>query len=166
MEYYTPPQGAKRMLKSRIRRCHVALADLQPAVEKLYNRRSQFKEHYAVDDVVQMRGMYREATRSLTGTADFEGKNISIKRSQERLLASPDTADGIRDSIESVQYGAKSALRRIEYQLDAGAVETTDDVYQTIRETAIEILGLTGVILDAIDSGFVTDANIYKEEGR
>lgn len=166
MEYYTSPEGAERMLRSRIRRCYVALAELQPAVEKLYNRRDQFNEHYAVDDVVRIREVYREAARILTGTADFEGPSIGIKRTQERLLASPDTAGGIRESIELVQSGAKTALRNIEYQLDAGTVETTDDVYQSIRETAIEILGLTGVILDAIDSGFVIDANIYKEEGR
>lgn len=168
MEYYTPPEGVERMLRSRIRRCYVALAELQPAVEKLYNRRSRLNESYAVDDVIRMREMYREAARSLTDTADPEvlGEEIGIKRAQERLLASPDAADGICRSIESMHDGAKAALRNIEYQLDAGHLEATGGVYQSIREKAIEILGLTDVILDAIDSGFITDASAYKETGR
>lgn len=164
MEYYASPEGAERMLRSRIRRCYVALAELQPAVEKLYNRRSRLNESYAVGDVIRMREMYRDAARSLADTADLEvfDEGVGIQRAQERLLASPDAANGICCSIESVHEGAKTALRNIEYQLDAGHLEPTDDVYQSIREKAIEILGLTDVILDAIDSGFITDASIHK----
>lgn len=168
MKYYTPPEGAERMLRSRIRRCYVALAELQQAVEKLYNRRSQLNGSYAVNDVVGMRERCREAAHSLTDTADLEeaDEELGIKRAQKQLLASPSIVDGICRSIESVHDGAKTAIRNIEYQLDAGTAETTDDVYQSIRETVIEILGLADVILDAIDSGFVTDAKIYKQEDR
>lgn len=168
MEYYTPPEGAERMLRSRIRRCYAALAELQPAVEKLYNSRSQLNESHVVDDVIRMRERYREAAHSLTDTANLEAfdEEVGIKRAQERLLASPDAADGICRLIKSVHDGAKTGLRNIEYQLDAGHLEPTDDVYQSIREKAIDILGLTDIILDAIDSGFITDTSDYKETSR
>lgn len=168
MEYYAPPDGAERMLRSRIRRCYDALAELQPAVEYLYDRRTYLNESYVVDDVNKMREMYREAARGLTDVADLGvfDEEVGVQRAQERLLTSPSAADGITRSIESVHDAAKTVIRNIEYQLDASHLESTDDVYRYIREQAIAVLGLTVVVLDAIDSGFIIDARNYKLTGR
>lgn len=66
MEYYARPDGTKRMLKSRIRRCYTALADLQSAVKYLYTHRDHLNEHYAVEDAEHMYEMSHEAARGLT----------------------------------------------------------------------------------------------------
>ena len=168
MDYYAPPDGAERALRSRIRRCYMALVDLQSAVEYLFDSTSHLTEDYAVEDVKQMHEMYREAARSLTEVADLDrvDDELGLQRAQERLLTSPGAADGIYRSIEHVHDGTKSVIRNIEYQFDAGHFAPTDEMYQTIRESAISVLGLTTIIMDAIDDGFITDVAVYNETGR
>lgn len=168
MEYYAPPEGSERVLHSRIRRCYIALAELQSAVEYLYNSTAHLNEDYTVDDVNRMYEMSREAARDFTDTADlsvFDDEH-GVQRAQEQLLATPIIAEDICQSLDYVQYGAKSVIRNVEYQLDAGYFTQRDDIYQTLREKAISILGLTALIKDAIDEGFIIDARTYKETGR
>lgn len=71
----------------------------------------------------------------------------------------------ISRSIEHVHDAAEGIIRNIEYQLDADHFDSSDNSYQTIRRQAISVLGLTDIILDAIDSGFITDVNTYRETG-
>lgn len=168
MDYYAPPDGSERALRSRIRRCYIALADLQPAVEYLFDNTDRLNEDYAVENVQKMYEMYRETARSLTEITDLDrvDNELGLQRAQERLLTSPGVADGICRSIEHIHDGAKSVIRNIEYQFDAGHFTPTDEMYQTIRESAILVLGLTTIIMDAIDDGFITDIAVYNETGR
>ena len=155
------------MLRSRIRRCYVALAELQYAVEYLYNHTAEMNEDYVVKSVEQMYKMYREAVCALTDATGPEvfDDEVGVQRAQERLLTTPGVADSICCSIEYVHDGAKSVIRNIEYQLDAGLLSPPSEAYQPIREKAIRALGLIVIILDAIDSGFVQDVRTYNEFG-
>ena len=167
MDYYTPPDGTERALKSRIRRCYDALDELKPAVKSLTTSSTHLNEDYAIEAATQMKDIYEGAVKRLTGFPDldmFDG-DLGIQRAQNKLLDSPGIADDICRSIEDLHDAANVVIRNLEYQLDAGHVAPTDTVYQTIREQAMMILALTGIVLDAIDSGFITDASIYNATG-
>lgn len=167
MEYYNPPAGTERMLRSRIRRCYTALAELQSTVEYLYNNTEFFNEHYVVEDAERMYEMYRQAARTLTGAGDLTAldEESGVQRAQELLLANPDTAMSISRSIEHVHDAAEGIIRNVEYQLDADHFDSSDKSYQAIRRQAISALGLTDIVLDAIDEGFIIDVNTYNEYG-
>lgn len=168
MDYYSRPDGSERALKSRIRRCYEALDELKPAVKSLTTRSTHLNEDYAIEAATQMKDIYEAAVKRLTGFPDldmFDG-NLGIQRAQSELLGSPGIAENICRCIEDLHDAAKVVIRNIEYQLDAGHVTPTDTIYQTIREQAMIVLARTDIVLDAIDSGFITDAAIYKETGR
>lgn len=167
MEYYGSPEGAERALRSRIRRCYVALDELHSAVEYLSDSTAHLNEDYAVTAANRMPEMYPEAVRNLTGMPGLDSvvDDVSLQRVQDRLLLLPLTAEDVCRPIQYIHEDAEVILRNIEYQLDAGHFGPTDDVYRTIREKAITVLGLTDLILDALDSGFIIDARTYKEEG-
>lgn len=155
------------MLRSRIRRCYTALIELQPAVEYLYNNTEFFNEHYVVEGAKQMYEMYRQAAHTLTDGDDITAldEERGVQRAQQRLLDSPEVATRISRSIERIHDAALGIIRNIEYQRDADHFDHSDELYQSIRRQAISLLGLTDIVLDAIDSGFITDVNSYSENG-
>lgn len=167
MEYYSRPEGTERMLRSRIRRCYVALVELQQPVNYLHRNIGHLNEHDAIKDVNQMYEMYREAACAILDVNNFEvfDEELGVEQAQERLLTSPIGAENVCQKIEHIHSGAKLVIRNLEYQLDAGHFDPADDIYQTMREKTIMILGLTEVILDAIDSGFISDVRTYNEHG-
>jgi hypothetical protein len=167
MEYYARPEGTERMLRSRIRRCYVALVELEQPVNYLHSNIGHLNEHYAVEDVNQMHEMYREAACAILDVTNFEvfDNELGVERAQELLLTLPMTAENVCQKIEHIHSGAKVVIRNLEYQLDAGHFDPADDIYQTMREKTVMVLGLTEVILDAIDSGFIMDVRTYNEYG-
>ena len=167
MEYYARPEGTERMLRSRIRRCYTALVELQQPVDYLHSNTDHLNEHYAIEDVNEMHEMYREAACAILDVTDFEvfDEELGVDRAQERLLTWPIAAENVCQKIEHIHSGAEVVIRNLEYQLDAGHFDPADDVYQNMREQTIMILGLTEVVLDAINSGFIRDVRSYNEYG-
>jgi hypothetical protein len=113
MEYYALPEGTERSLRSRIRRCYVALVELQEPVDYLYSNADHLNEDYAVEDVNRMHEMYREAACAILDVTNFElfDDELGVERAQEFLLTLPIAAENVCEKIEILHSGVKVSAR-------------------------------------------------------
>ncbi|MHB9286457.1 hypothetical protein ACKVMT_05395 [Halobacteriales archaeon Cl-PHB] len=163
MDYYQQPEGTERMLHSRIRRGYVALAEMQGAIEDLEERLTDFCEEVAEKHLTRTSEVYRNAHYDMSGVVpdDTFHLNDAIQQAQERLMTDPLMAREARQNVESINEDISGVFRALEYKIDAGHIEPDNPQYQTIREQAIKILGLTDVVESAINPYFVQDVRSY-----
>lgn len=167
MNYYTRPEGTERMLRSRIRRCFVVLAELKQAVDIRIKVVDRLSEEVATEHLSNIAVMYREAYLALTGITDEEciDHDDGLEQAQERLLNAPESAEHVRHCVEEIYDAASGVIRDLAYRVDAVTIDPDNPLYQNIREQAIKILGTVDVISKAVDSGFIRDVRGYQLYG-
>lgn len=164
MEYYARPEGTERALRSRIRRCFQAIQELQSLVTSVNAHTDLLTDDYHDLHESDLSDPYQCAYLTLTGlTPDRIDAPVTYDRVERRLLAVPELAEKVSTEINRIHDTTEALIRNLHYQADAGLIDVEEEQVKSLRLDAIRILGLTDVILDAIDQGFITDASLYNE---